>query len=147
MVRYLSSLLSGWQTKLNTDKDSVKKHEIARSVLRSLNEGGDATLRQRREVVKRVCQFEDYSSCWESDRLKAQGLVARIGHVVNVKDSFTKMKGEQEKERSARQAEHLAAIRAKQAKREERDAIRDQLNPGFLPTKIHTGAERLWKKS
>jgi restriction system protein len=41
------------------------------------------------------------------------------------------MKSEQEKERSARQAEHLAAIQAKQAKQRERDTVRDSLNRLF----------------
>jgi hypothetical protein len=53
------------------DRDLVKKHEIARDVLRALNEGGDATLFARREVIKRVSEFEDFSTCWDNDRLKA----------------------------------------------------------------------------
>jgi restriction system protein len=124
-------ILSDWQTRLKADRDAVKKHEMVRSVLRSLNEGGDGTLRHRREVLKRVCEFEDYSSCWDGDRLKAQGLVARINHVVNVKDSFTKMNVEREKERSARQAEHLAAMHVKQLKRQGRETIRISLNRLF----------------
>ena len=62
--------LAEWQAKLRTDRDSVKKHEIARDVLRQLNEGGDKSLAQRREVIKRVSEFEDFSTCYENDRYK-----------------------------------------------------------------------------
>jgi hypothetical protein len=70
-------LLSGWRHKLRTEKDAVKKHEITRDVLRALNEGGDTTLSARREVIKRVSEFEDFSTCWDNDRLKAQALAAK----------------------------------------------------------------------
>jgi len=98
------ALLADWEQLLRRDRDSVKKYEIVRSVLCRLNERGDAALRQRREIVKRVVEFEDFSTCWPEDRLKAQGLVAQIRNVRNVKDSFTQMRMEREKERQARQA-------------------------------------------
>ena len=79
-----------------------------------MNEGGDKTLAQRREVIKRVSEFEDFSTCYENDRYKAQGLVAQILKVVNVKDSFTRMNLEREKERKERQAAYTASVEAKQ---------------------------------
>src|SRR5713101_8474352 len=96
-------VLAEWQSKVRADKDLVKKHEIARDVLRRLNEGGDKTLAQRREVIKRVSEFEDSSACYENDHYKAQGLVVQIQKVVNIKDSFTRMNLEREKERKQRQ--------------------------------------------
>lgn len=121
------NFLAEWIVKLRQDKESVKKHEIARSVLCSLNDAGEATLAVRREVLKRVTQFEDFSSCWESDRYKAQGLVAQIQKLVNVKDSFTRMNLERERERKQHQAAYAETVQAKQKQAEERAALRAAL--------------------
>jgi restriction system protein len=119
--------LEPWRMKLRLDKNSVKKHEIARSVLRALNEGGDSTLRQRREVIKRVSEFDDFSSCWESDRYKAQGMVAQIRNVVNIKDSFTRMRQEQERERDLRIREQQSKIKAMNERRADLASVRSSL--------------------
>ena len=84
------------------DHDSISKYEIVRQVLTKLNEKGEVCLRERREVLKRVVEFENFSACWDADKLKAKGLVAEIRDVVNVKDSFTRMNLEREKEREVR---------------------------------------------
>ena len=42
-----------WQ-KVETDRTNIHKYEIVRTVLTRLNEQGEATLRERREVLKRV---------------------------------------------------------------------------------------------
>jgi hypothetical protein len=39
----------------------------------------------RREVLRRVVEFEDFSRCWPDDQLVAEGLVARVRAVINVK--------------------------------------------------------------
>jgi restriction system protein len=135
--------LAEWRSKVRTDRDSVKKHEIARDVLRRLNEGGDKTLAQRREVIKRISEIEDFSTCWDSDRLKAQGLVAQIRHVVNVKDSFTRMNIERERERQQRQAVYTARIQAKQKEAEENAAIKDSLYKLFAETDPYKRGKRL----
>src|ERR1051325_522841 len=70
------------------DKNSVNKYGIVREVLTNLNKGGDADLAARREVLKRIAEFEDFSTCWPGDILKAKGLVSEIRRVVHVKDSF-----------------------------------------------------------
>lgn len=92
--------------RVRRDRDSVTKYEIVRTVLTRLNERGEGALRERREIVKRVVEFEDFSTCWDTDRLKAQGLVGQIRGVVNVKDSFTRMRQERERERR----EHIAQV-------------------------------------
>jgi hypothetical protein len=84
------------------DKDSINKFDIVRQVLTKLNERGEACLRERREVLKRVVELESFSACWEGDQLKAKGLIAEIRDVVNVKDSFTRLKIEREQERQQR---------------------------------------------
>ena len=84
------------------DHDSINKYEIVRQVLTKINERGETRLRERREILKRVVEFENFSACWETDQLKAKGLVAEIRKVVNVKDSFTRMNLERERERQQR---------------------------------------------
>ena len=95
------TLFSDLERRVRFDRSSIGKHEIARTVLERLNQRGEATLRERREVVKRVVEFEDFSACWDNDRLIAQGLVAQVRKLVDVKDSFTRMKDERETERRA----------------------------------------------
>lgn len=84
------------------NNDSINKFEIVRQVLTKLNEKGETCLRERREVLKRVVEFENFSVCWEADQLKAKGLVSEICKVVNVKGSFTRIKIEREHEREQR---------------------------------------------
>jgi len=117
-----------------TDRENIHKFEIASTVLTRLNERGEPALRERREVVKRVVEFEDLSACWESDRLKAQGLISAIRGIVNVRDSFTRMRQEQERERHGRQAEAEKKATAEREKRAAREAIRSDLNRLFSET-------------
>ena len=99
--------------RLKADRHSVSKYEIARTVLRRLNESGDRTLRQRREVVRRVVEFANFDACWADDRLKARGAVDAVRDIVNQKDSFTRMKMERDKERQERLAVFAEEGRAK----------------------------------
>jgi len=113
--------------RVDEDRDSITKYEMVRTVLTRLNERGEHTLRERREVLKRVTEFEDFSTCWPADQLEAKGLVAEVRRVVGVKDSFTRMHQEREAERQ----KHLAAQRERVAKtqrrRDEMGAVRDDL--------------------
>jgi restriction system protein len=99
------AVLADLRLRLARDRNAVNKFEIARAALARLNEGGDEMLRQRRQVLRRVVEFEDFSTCWPEDQLKAKGLLAEIQRVVNVKDSFTRMSLEREREADARKAE------------------------------------------
>ncbi len=102
------------------DKGSINKFEITRQVLTELNAKGEKCLRERREVLKRVVEYESFSSCWPADQLKAKGLVSEIQKVVNVKDSFTRMA----KEREVEQQEHKAKKQAELDKiRKKKEAI------------------------
>ena len=109
------SVLGPHEALLQTDRDAFKKHPVTRDVLKRLNEMGDRGLRERREILKRVTEFEDFSVCWENDRAAARGLVAQIQSLVNVKDSFTRMNLEREAERKKRQAK----LKAREASREQ----------------------------
>lgn len=98
---------------VNSNPHSINKYDIVRSVLTKVNMRGDSGLRPRREIVKRVTEFESFETCWPSDQYKAKGLVASIREAVNAKDSFTRMKQERDVERNeklvARRAEQVAA--------------------------------------
>lgn len=43
------------------DVRRVSKFALARTVLRRLNDGQDAYIRQRREIVRRVAEYDDFS--------------------------------------------------------------------------------------
>jgi restriction endonuclease Mrr len=96
---------------VRTNRGAINKYDIARQVLANVNARGDSGLRPRREIIKRVTEFDNFDTCWEADRLKAKGLVAELRKAVNVKDSFTRMKQERDSERD----QSLAIRRAEQA--------------------------------
>lgn len=117
--------LSEVQRTLATNPDSISKFEIVRQVLTKVNVRGDSGLRPRREIIKRVVEFENFETCWPEDQLKAKGLVASVREAVNAKDSFTRMKQERDAEREAtlaRQRAEQAAAAEKRAKIEQVDA-------------------------
>lgn len=93
---------SDLQARLAIDRTSINKYEIARTILTRINEKGEITLRYRREVLKRATEFDDYSTCWPNDQMKARGYVAQICKVINVKDSFTRINLERTRERQER---------------------------------------------
>ena len=99
-------LLKDILEKLDADKDSINKYEIARIILARINEKTDFYIRERRELLKRVVEFESFTNCWETDQYKAKGLVAEIRNIVNVKDTFTRMKQEKENAQARHTAEY-----------------------------------------
>ena len=121
------NLYSDITNKINQDKDSINKYEIARSVLERINENSEKFLRERREIIKRITEFESFSTCWESDQLKAKGLVSEIQKVVNVKDSFTRMKQERENESNKRKKEYQKKIKEVQKKKESLEKTKNDL--------------------
>ena len=106
---------------LASNPESVKKHLITRTVLARLNEKGEAALRERREVLRRVVEFEDFTS---EDRLKAPGFVAQVQKLVNLKDSATKIQQEVEENRQKRRAEAEREARALQERQAPLDSIK-----------------------
>ena len=109
------------------NKDSIGKHEIVRQVLNTLNQRGEMCLRERRDVLRRVVEFENFSGCWETDQLKAKGLVAEIRSLVNVKDSFTRMSDEREEERRQHRERKETEAQLVEAHRRTVDAIKGEL--------------------
>ena len=112
---------------VHTDRKSITKYEIVRNILIRLNEQGETSLRPRRELLRRVLEFEEFAACWESDRLKAQGLVAQLQKLVNVKDSFTRMKQEREQERQANIAKRNAEMEERSQRLGRLEAVKSDL--------------------
>jgi restriction system protein len=113
-----STPISDIDAQLKQDRQSVGKYDSARTILTRMNEGGDALLAARRELLKRVTEFEDFTRCYDSDVMKAKGLVAEVRRIVNVKDSFTRMSQERDREAEARRIEQQQRIRAARERRE-----------------------------
>jgi hypothetical protein len=59
-------------------------------------------------------ETEDFSTCWPEEQLKAKGLVAEIRRVVDVKDAFTRMNLERQRESDARRTAAQGKMRAEQ---------------------------------
>jgi len=119
--------LADLQQRVAADRTVINKYEIARSVLTRINEGGDQNLGQRREVIKRVTEFQDFSACWPDDQLKARGLVASIRELVNVKDSFTRISQERDNDRREHLRQQAAAADGKRRRLAARDGLRRRL--------------------
>lgn len=118
------SIMSDLSRRVSVDRENINKYEIARTVIQRINEKGDSELRTRREVVKRVVEFEDFSTCWLNDQLKAKGLVGELRRVVNVKDSFTRMSNEREREKQERIKAREKEIAEKRKRQEEIEKIK-----------------------
>jgi restriction system protein len=111
------SLMHDVKLTVVSDRQRISKFDITRTILKRLNTRTDAYLGPRREVIKRVVEFEDFSSCWPTDQLKAKGLVAEVRRVVDVKDSFTRMRQERDAERRRHVAQSQAAMVVVQQRR------------------------------
>jgi hypothetical protein len=124
--------LEDLEAKVGQDRNSINKFEIAREILKCLNERGEPALSERRELLERVVEFEDFSTCWPNDELKAKGLVAEIRRVVNVKDSFTRIRIELEAERQKHiERKHKEALQAEE-KRQKLESIKKDLFALFI---------------
>ncbi len=125
------SVLDDLAAQVQWDPDSVKKREIAQRLLVQVNEGDDVTLRQRREIVKRVVEWENFSTCWDDKRLAAQGLVAQVRKRVHEHDAFTRMHQAQENERNERLAPGRAKLAEAQQRRERFAALKQDFGALF----------------
>jgi hypothetical protein len=127
-------ILQPHETLLARDKDGFNKYPVTRQVLTSLNELGDKTLRERREVLKRVTEWQDFSVCWPADQAPARGLVSQIREVVNVRDSFTQMKNERDEERKQRREANAKEVQVLRKRSEQLGDIRQQFFGLFAET-------------
>ena len=113
--------------RVDTDRHSISKRDIANTILVRLNEGGDLMLGLRREVIKRVVEFEDFGQCWSEDQDKARGLVGRTRELVGQKDAFTRMRQERDREAAEKRRSMRAAYEERRMLREAMAAVRDRL--------------------
>lgn len=132
-----SNHLGDLERRLAADRNSVGKYETARTVIHRINAEGDSGLRARREIVRRVVEWGDFSTCWPEKEPEARGLVAKVRELVNVKDAFTRMQQEREQERQERLRPQREAAAAAQRRRAEREALRRELGALFPMTNAH----------
>lgn len=137
------TVLAPYQPLLQTDRTKFNKYPITRELLAKLNEQGESGLRVRRELLKRIVEFEDFSVCWESDRAAARGLVAQVRELMNVKDSFTRMRIEKDEEKRRRVEEQEADTKARQRRMAERDRVKADLFALFGETDAHKRGKAL----
>jgi len=130
-------ILKDLAKRVREDRDNISKYEIAETVLIRLNEKGDAALRQRREILKRVTEREDFSTLWPNDQLKARGLVAQIRQEVNAKDTLTKINLEREAERKQRLSEDQAKREEERRRKNDLSLIKRDLFALFSETDPH----------
>lgn len=121
------SIMSDLARRVKDDKENINKYEIARTALQRINEEGDSGLRARREIIKRVVEFENFSTCWPNDHLKAKGLVSDIRKIVDVKDSFARMNQEREREKQQRILAKEAEIAARKQKIQQIENVKKEL--------------------
>ena len=123
--------LATMRQKVAADRSSVSKFDIVRDVLQKANKRGDGGLNARREVIKRVVEFEEFSACWPNDVYKAKSNVADLRKIVHAKDAFTRMK----QERDAAQEEIVGRVRAERnatvAKRKKIEEVGERLGVLF----------------
>jgi hypothetical protein len=137
------SILAPYRLLLQADKATFNKYHVTRELVARLNEQGEGSLRVRRELLKRVVEFDDFSVCWENERAAARGLVAQIRELVNVKDSFTRMRIEKDAEKRRRLEEQEAAGKAQQLRTAKREAVKVDLFALFGETDSHKRGKAL----
>jgi restriction system protein len=118
--------LASIERRLEADP-GFKKYHITRAILTHVNDLGDSGLGQRRQILKRVSEFEDFSSCYSDNQLKARGAVATVAQLINKKDSFTRLQDERERELQQHREARRAEATAKEAKRAQREALKADL--------------------
>jgi len=145
------STLAPIRARLASKSTAPNKFDITRALLSHVNEKGEAGLRERREILKRVVEFEDFSTCWPEDQLKAKGLVGEIRRVINVKDSFSRMNQERDREAVARREAMEARQRESEAeKRRQEDAQKElfaafaEVNPQSRGTKAEAALNKIF---
>jgi len=121
------TLYADLQNQLTSDKDSINKYDIARQILTRINEKKDSYLSQRRELLKRVSEFESFANCWPKDQYAARGYVAEVRKIIQTKDAFTRMEIEREKELAKHRKSQQDKIDELHKKKEKIEIIKKQL--------------------
>lgn len=136
------SVVADLHRELAMDRDSIRMFPLVRTVLTRLNDAGDQRLRERREIIRRVTEWDDFSTCWPDWRMEAEGLVSKVRELVGRKDSFTRMRQERDKERQARIAEKEAEARELRRRAEELEVLKNELYSLFSSKDPHERGAR-----
>ena len=131
------SLFSDISAIVHTDRDSIKKFHMVRTILKRINDKGEPALRERREILKRVIEYEDFTGCYENDRPIAIGLVAQISKIVNLKDAVTRIDKERKAERQERMAQREKELGIIRERRESIEGVKKDLFALFSETNTH----------
>ena len=142
---YESAKSKDFFARIDRKDETVNKYLITRELLEEINEKGEKELRTRREILKRITEYEDFSTCWPNDQLKAKGLVSEIRRVVNVKDSFTRMQNEADKEKEVKRKTADEEIKKKQQFNEKIEEIKKEFCALFAPSDPHKRGKLLEK--
>jgi len=123
---------------VHTNRESVKKHDMAHQLLQIANEDPtDRGLKVRREILKRIVDFNNFDHCWPKEQLAAKGAVAKVRELVNEKDAFTRMQQAHDKEVAARVAMAEQVATARRLKLEKREAAKRELFAVFSIADAH----------
>ncbi len=110
------------------DPESLKNHQMTDELLEIANrDASDTGLKVRREILKRIVDFNNFESCWPGDQLAAKGAVAKVRELINEKDAFTRMAQANDRERAQRMEESRRQADEKRRKREEHERVKQDL--------------------
>lgn len=121
------------EQKIEDDIEEISKYEIAGIILRRLNERGEVTLRERQEVLKKVTEFNAFSSCWPDDELKAKGLISEIQNLSDITDPFN-IEREEREERQKHREELNLKIKKIEKKKTQLEEVKQKLYSLFSVT-------------
>ena len=83
------------------------------------------------------------SVCWDNDRAAARGLVAQVRDLVNVKDSFTRMRIEKDEEKRKRVEQAQVAAAEQQTRKARLDKVKADLCGLFGESDVHKRGKAL----
>jgi hypothetical protein len=107
---------------------AFKKYDVTRQLLDAANEDlTDGGLRVRREIIKRVVDFNAFENCWPDKQQAAKGAVVTVRELVHEKDAFARMAQAHDTERAARMAESARKAEALRRKAEQRENLKRDL--------------------
>lgn len=131
------TLLSDLQKRVTFNKESIYKTDISRAIIMLINEKGDKYLGQRRKLLQRVTEWDNYSTCFPKDMREAKGFVAEICDVVKKKDTFTRIVQERDKERDFRRAKEAKERKRITEKRNKIAGLKEKLFSLFKMKNAH----------
>ncbi len=121
------SLTSDLAQRVKADRNAIGKREIAQTILVRLNLEGDRMLAPRRELLKRVVEFESFQTCYPENVIKAKGLIADIAKLIRAKDTFTRIDEEREREAAINRADKTREAEVRQRRSRDFALVKSEL--------------------